>query len=119
VIAETIALHNPSRWRSFTNDNEILSCCGHDFGNATKRAKRGDNEQAWKDWAEHVAKAALETLIADVDTEDEIHLDKHGESSDRLATVRAWLRASLNANNANANADVRPGVRVRDEAERG
>lgn len=55
---EALIAHRPSRWRSFTNDNEILRCCGLDFGNATRKCKRGDDELAWAQWAEHAARAA-------------------------------------------------------------
>lgn len=54
-LALIIAAHQPSRWRSFTNDNEILRCCGQDFGNPTRKAKRGDSDTAWAAYSEHLA----------------------------------------------------------------
>lgn len=57
-VSAAIVAHRPSRWRSFSNDNEVLRCCGQDFGNATRKARRGDDEQAWADWAAHVEAAA-------------------------------------------------------------
>lgn len=52
----------PSRWRSFTNDNTILRCHGQDFGNATRKANRSDNERAWQEWATHVAERVAAEL---------------------------------------------------------
>lgn len=50
--ASILAEHRPRRWRSFTNGNTILRCarCRTDFGNATRKAKRGDEERAWEEW---------------------------------------------------------------------
>jgi hypothetical protein len=54
-IAEVLRAHKPSRWRSFTNENEILRCCGKDFGNATRKPSRDDSEKAWAEFAAHQA----------------------------------------------------------------
>lgn len=54
-MADVIAAHTPTRWRSFTNDNVVLRCCGTDFGNATKKPNRGDEERAQVAHAAHVA----------------------------------------------------------------
>ena len=58
-MAEVIAAHTPSRWRSFSNDNTVLRCCGQDFGNATKKAKQGDDEKAYATHAAHVAEELI------------------------------------------------------------
>lgn len=54
-MAGIIAAHTPSRWRSFSNGNIVLRCCGQDFGNATKKPKQGDVEKTYADHAAHVA----------------------------------------------------------------
>ncbi|MFV8049916.1 hypothetical protein [Mycobacterium sp. 48b] len=48
--------HKPSRWRSFSNDNEILRCanCKTDFGRLTGKPRRNDPDP-YDLWAEHVA----------------------------------------------------------------
>jgi hypothetical protein len=51
--------HKPSRWRSFSTDQEILRCCNQDFGPVVKRIKPGAPD-AWDLWADHVAAASLE-----------------------------------------------------------
>ena len=56
-ITAVIMGHRPSRWRSFSNDAEILRCCGIDFGTATKKLKPGEDGGAWTSWSSHVAEA--------------------------------------------------------------
>jgi len=63
VIARTLREHRPSRWSSFTNDAEILRCCGTDFGNATRRLKRGDDGGAWEAFADHLADAVRAAIL--------------------------------------------------------
>lgn len=58
--------HKPSRWRSFTNDVEILRCCGQDFGNYAKKPRRTD-KSAYELWAAHVAEALADVEIGSHD----------------------------------------------------
>ncbi|MGO4298272.1 hypothetical protein [Glutamicibacter sp. MCAF14] len=83
TIQEILEAHKPSRWRSFTNENEILRCCGKDFGNATKKAKRGDGHLAWTEFNAHVAEV----------------LDKHMQ--EREAAVIAGLAELLDEYRSN------------------
>lgn len=62
AVEAELARHRPSRWRSFTNDVEILRCCGQDFGNATRRATRGEDERTWAAWSAHVTVAVVAAL---------------------------------------------------------
>lgn len=62
----TLNDHRPSVWRSFSNENTVYRCCKRDFGNATRKAKRGDDEAAWRAWANH-ALAALRDRIGGSD----------------------------------------------------
>lgn len=57
VDADFLRKHRPSRWRSFTTDQEVLRCCGQDFGPVAKRQKKGAPD-AWDQWADHVAAAS-------------------------------------------------------------
>lgn len=61
-LETTLAEHTPSRWRSFTNDNWILNCCGTNYGNATRKGKRGDDERAQAAFNTHLAAAVLDLL---------------------------------------------------------
>jgi hypothetical protein len=45
--------HQPTRWRSFTTEQEFLRCCGKDWGSFKK--KRKPDEEAYPEWARHVA----------------------------------------------------------------
>lgn len=56
LIREVHKDHKPSRWRSFSNDNEILRCakCKTDFGRLTGKNHRNDPDP-YDLWAEHVA----------------------------------------------------------------
>jgi hypothetical protein len=76
-IVALFAEHRPSRWRSFTNDAEILRCCGQDFGNPTKRLKRFDDGGAWLAFAGHLAGIAAASGLLRTD-------------ADALST--AWLK---------------------------
>jgi hypothetical protein len=77
---------------------------------STPRPNRGDKIL----WASQYG--TVEAVVLDVD---------YCRDPDDMAfikvkvTNRKQLIAAANANNANANADVRPAVRVRDEVERG
>lgn len=56
IDAAFLKRHQPSRWRSFTTDEEVLRCCGQDFGPKTAR-QRKDAPSAWDLWADHVAES--------------------------------------------------------------
>ncbi|MFT3871086.1 MAG: hypothetical protein QM714_02790 [Nocardioides sp.] len=59
TLAERLNEHQWTTWRSFTNDNTIRRCCGQDFGNATRKGRRGDAEAAAAALNEHLASVAL------------------------------------------------------------
>lgn len=52
---DQLMAHQPSRWRSFTTDQEFLRCCGQDWGSFKK--KRKPEEEAYAEWARHVSDA--------------------------------------------------------------
>lgn len=56
-MEDVLAAHKPTLWHSFTNENEILRCCGQDFGNATRKPSRDDADKTWAAWSAHVAEA--------------------------------------------------------------
>lgn len=72
LLAEVLARHQPSRWRSFTNDNEILRCCGQDFGNATRKGKRGDDERGWDAWLAHVAAEQAKAVATWIEADEQV-----------------------------------------------
>lgn len=80
-IAAALKAHQPSRWRSFTNENEILRCCGQDFGNATRKAVRGDYSKAVADFAAHQA-----SVVAAIVREAQAEALR--EAADELTWVR-------------------------------
>lgn len=58
-LAQALRDHEPSRWRAWTTDLEMLRCCGQDFGSMTRRPRKGA-PTAWDAWADHVAAALAE-----------------------------------------------------------
>ena len=62
-----LAKHRPTRWRSFSNDNEILRCCGQDFGRLTGKPKRTDPDP-YALWAQHVAETYTKANAAEGST---------------------------------------------------
>ncbi len=76
-IAEQLAEHKPSRWTSCSNGNEILRCCGQDFGRITGKAKRTDPDP-YALWATHVA-AAQAAYVREhfTDHAEELGLTRH------------------------------------------
>lgn len=65
---EVLAAHRMTRWRSFSNDNEILRCaaCRRDFGRLTGKPRRTDPDLQ-DEWNAHLLDALKDAGYAVVE----------------------------------------------------
>jgi len=81
VLIAVISNHRPSSWRSFSNDEVLLRCCGTDFGRMTGKPKKTDIP-AQEQYEAHLRNAILAAGFArrtqDVTTEYGLLLDDEG-----------------------------------------